>query len=89
MTRWDAFRERLARVSQASSAIRKTSEVLADAARSLEGATDEEGRAAGEAIRQATEALGAAQQRLHAALAARRLTPANREPSYGLELDHG
>ena len=89
MSRWDAFRERFSVVARATVALRKTSETLAEAGRSLEGADDAEGRAAAEAIQQATQALEAAQQRLQAALSARRLTPANREATYGLETDHG
>lgn len=89
MKRWDTFRERFSLVARATVVIRKTSEALADAGRGLEGADDVEGRAAAEAIQRATEALVAAQQRLQAALAARRLTPANRQPTYGLETDHG
>lgn len=89
MSRWDVFRERLSTVARAASALRRTSEVLSEAGRSLEGADDEEGRAAAEAIRTATAALEAAQQRLQGALAAKRLTPANREPGYGLEAHHG
>ena len=89
MSRWDVFRERFALVARATLVLRKTSEALAEAGKGLEGADDVEGRAAAEAIRQATQALAAAQQRLQAALAARRLTPANREPTHGLEADHG
>ena len=89
MSRWEAFRERFTLVARATLALRKTSEALADAGRGLEGADDAEGRAAAAAIQQATQALAAAQQRLQAALSARRLTPANREPTYGLETDHG
>lgn len=81
MSRWDAFRDRLSLVARATAVLRETSEALAEAGRGLEGAQDVEGRAAAEAIQQATQAIEAAQQRLQAALAARRLTPANREPS--------
>lgn len=89
MSRWDAFRERFTLVARATLVLRRTSEGLAEAGRGLEGAQDVEGRAAAEAIQQATQALEAAQQRLQAALAARRLTPTNREPSYGLEVHRG
>ncbi len=89
MNRWDAFRERFSAVARANLAIRKTSEALAEAGRGLAGADDVEGREAAAAIQYATEALVAAQQRLQAALGARRLTPANRQPTYGLETDHG
>ena len=89
MSRWDAFRERFTLVARATLAIRKKSEALIDAGRGFEGSTDAEGRAAAAAIQQAMQALTAAQQTLQAALAARRLTPANREPTYGLEAGHG
>ena len=89
MSRWHVFRERFALVARATLVLRKTTEALAEAGKGLEGADDVEGRAAAEAIRQATQALAAAQQRLQAALAARRLTPANREPTHRLETDHG
>lgn len=89
MSRWDAFRGRFTLVARATQVLRRTSEALAEAGRGLEGAQDVEGRAAAEAIQQATLALEAAQQRLQAALAARRLTSTNREPSYGLEVHRG
>lgn len=90
MSRWDVFRERFAVVARTTSVLRKSAEALAEAGRGLEGADDVEGRAAADAIRQATQALAAAQQRLHAALASRRLTPASREqPTSGQETDHG
>lgn len=87
MSRWDAFRERFSSVARATSVLRKTSEALTEAASSFEAADDEEGRAAAEAIRTATAALEAAQRRLQVALAAKRLTPANRE-AHGLEAHH-
>lgn len=89
MSPWDAFRERLSLVARASSALRRTSEALTEAARCFEAADDGEGRAAAEAIRSATKALEAVQQRFHAALAAKRLPPANRESARALEVHRG
>lgn len=89
MSRWNTFLTRFRVCAQAARAINGVEHDLAEAARTLEGAPDDAGREAAEALRLAEQALNLARERLQRALEAKKLTPANREASYGLELAHG
>lgn len=66
-------------------AIDATSSTLGATAREFERANDDAAREAARALRLAEAALLRARSAVQAALEAKQLTPANREPSYGLQ----
>lgn len=83
--RWSQWMGRAKVCFRVAGAIDATSSTLAATARELEGAPDDAAREAAQALRLAEEALTRARAAVQRALEARRLTPENREPSYGLQ----
>ena len=82
--RWGNYLVRARTCFRATTVIDSTSHALSDAALELEGATDSAASEACRALREAERALARARECLAFALDAKKLTPANREPSYGL-----
>ena len=82
--RWQHYLGRARTCFRAATAIDSTTHALIDAATALEGATDSAAEEAVIALHQAERALARARECLAMALEAKKLTPANREPSYGL-----
>lgn len=82
--RWQHYLVRARTCFRATTVIDSTAHALADAALSLEGATDSAAEQACVALREAERALARARECLAFAVEAKKLTPANREPAYGL-----
>lgn len=82
--RWQHYLVRARTCFRATTVIDSTAHALSDAAMALEGATDSAASEAAIALREAERALARARECLTYALEAKKLTPANREPSYGL-----
>ena len=82
--RWQNYLVRARTCFRATTVIDSTAHALSDAASALEGATDSAAAQACEALREAERALARARECLATAVDAKKLTPANREPSYGL-----
>lgn len=82
--RWQNYLVRARTCFRATTVIDSTAHALSDAAQALEGATDSAAAQACEALREAERALARARECLATAVDAKKLTPANREPSYGL-----
>ena len=82
--RWQHYLVRARTCFRATTVIDTTAHALSDAALALEGATDSAAEEACIALREAERALARARECLASALEAKKLTPANREPSYGL-----
>ena len=82
--RWQNYLVRARTCFRATTVIDSTAHALSDAAQALEGATDSAAEEAAIALREAERALSRARECLAMALEAKKLTPANREPSYGL-----
>ncbi|MDP2275587.1 MAG: hypothetical protein Q8N23_16660 [Archangium sp.] len=82
--RWQHYLVRARTCFRATTVIDSTAHAISDAAQALEGATDSAAEEACIALRDAERALARARECLAQALEAKKLTPANREPSYGL-----
>lgn len=82
--RWQHYLVRARTCFRATTVIDSTAHALSDAAMALEGATDSAAEEACQALRDAERALARARECLASAVDAKKLTPANREPSYGL-----
>ncbi len=82
--RWQNYLARARTCFRAATVIDSTAHALTDAANALEGATDSAAEEAARALREAERALARARKCLASALDAKKLTPANREPGYGL-----
>ena len=82
--RWQHYLVRARTVFRATTVIDSTAHALSDAALELEGATDSAAKQACIALREAERALARARTCLAFAVEAKKLTPANREPAYGL-----
>lgn len=82
--RWQHYLGRARTCFRAATVIDTTTRALIDAAVALEGATDHAAEEAVVALHQAERALARARECLAMALEAKKLTPANREASYGL-----
>jgi len=82
--RWQHYLVRARTCFRATTVINSTAHALSDAAMALEGATDSAAEEACIALREASRALARARECLASALDAKKLTPANREPSYGI-----
>lgn len=82
--RWQNYLVRARTCFRATTVIDSTAHALSDAALALEGATDSAAEQACQALREAERALARARQCLASAVEAKKLTPANREVSYGL-----
>ena len=82
--RWQHYLVRARTVFRATTVIDSTAHALSDAALELEGATDSAAEEACIALREAERALARARTCLAFAVEAKKLTPANREASYGL-----
>lgn len=83
--RWSNWVGRARLCFQAAGAIDATTTTLAETARELESAEDTAALEAAQALRVAEEALRRAREAVRTALQARQMTPANREPAYGLQ----
>jgi hypothetical protein len=82
--RWQHYLVRARTCFRATTVIDSTAHAISDAAMALEGATDSAAEEACIALREAERALARARECLASALEAKKLTPANREVSYGL-----
>ena len=82
--RWQHYLVRARTCFRATTVIDTTAHAISDAAEALEGATDSAAEEACIALREAERALARARECLASALDAKKLTPANREVSYGL-----
>lgn len=82
--RWQHYLVRARTCFRATTVIDSTAHALSDAALALQGSTDRAAEEACLALREAERALARARECLASALDAKKLTPANREPSYGL-----
>ena len=82
--RWKNYLARAQTCFRATTVIDSTTHALSDAAMALEGSTDSAAEEACAALRDAERALARARECLASAVNAKKLTPANREPSYGL-----
>jgi hypothetical protein len=82
--RWSTWVGRARVCFQAAGTIDATTSALESTARELETADDAAAREAALALRHAEAALRRARDAVQAALAAKQMTPANREPLYGL-----
>ncbi len=82
--RWQHYLVRARTCFRATTVIDSTAHALSDAALALQGSTDSAAEEACVALREAERALARARECLAFALDAKKLTPANREPSYGL-----
>lgn len=83
--RWSNWVGRARVCFQVAGAIDATTTTLEATAKELEGADDAAAHEAARALRLAEEALLRARAAVQAALAAKQLTPANREVAYGLQ----
>lgn len=83
-SRWNSWMGRARTCFRAATAIDASSTAVTTTVRQFEGATDELGAELVTVLREAEEALAKARDAVQAALAARKLTPQNREPVYGL-----
>lgn len=82
--RWANYVVRARTCFRATTVIDTTSQSLQEAARELAEGKDPAAEQACEALREAERALARARECLALALEAKKLTPANREPEYGL-----
>ena len=82
--RWQHYLVRARTCFRATTVIDSTAHALSDAALELEGSSDSAATQACIALREAERALARAKECLVTALEAKKLTPANREPSYGI-----
>ena len=82
--RWQNYLVRAQTCFRATTIIDSTAHALSDAALALEGASDSAAEQACQALREAERALARARECLASAVEAKKLTPANREVSYGL-----
>lgn len=82
--RWQHYLVRARTCFRATTVIDTTAHAISDAADALAGATDSAAEEACLALREAERALARARECLAFALEAKKLTPANREVSYGL-----
>jgi hypothetical protein len=83
--RWSTWMGRARACFKVAGAIDATTSTLVATAREFEAANDDAAREAASALRLAEAALIRARAAVQNALEAKRLTPANREPSYGLQ----
>jgi hypothetical protein len=83
-SRWSGWVERARVCFQIAGAIDATAPALRASMRKLEGASDTAALEAAEALRAAEAALLKARAAVRTAMEAHRLTPANREPVYGV-----
>lgn len=86
--RWANYVVRARTCFRATTVIDSTSHSLHEAAKELAAANDAAAEQACEALREAERALARARECLALALEAKKLTPANREPEYGLPSTH-
>lgn len=83
--RWSNWVGRARVCYQAAGAIDATTSTLESTAKELETADDLAAHEAAQALRVAEVALKRARDAVQAALKAKQMTPANREPVYGLQ----
>jgi len=86
--RWANYLVRAKTCFRATTVIDTTTHALHDAVKELSQGHDAAAVEATEALREAERALARARAAIAAALEAKKLTPANREPEYGLESTH-
>ena len=82
--RWANYVVRAKTCFRATTVIDSTAHALHDAVKELAAADDTAAEQACAALKEAERALANAKAALAAALEAKKLTPANREPEYGL-----
>jgi hypothetical protein len=87
--RWSSWMGRARACFRVAGAIDSTSSTLVAIAREFDAANDDAAREAACALRLAESALVRARAAVQAALEAKRLTPENREPSYGVSGSSG
>jgi hypothetical protein len=85
--RWANYVVRAKTCFRATTVIDSTTHALHDALKELSQGGDAAAVEATEALREAEKALARARACLAAALEAKKLTPANREASYGLDVE--
>lgn len=83
--RWSSWMGRARTCFKVAGAIDATTSTLVATARELDSSTDDAARDAANALRLAEAALIRARAAVQMALDAKKLTPANREASYGLQ----
>ena len=82
--RWGSWIGRARACFKVAGAIDSTTFTLIATAKEFEAANDDAAREAATALRHAEAALVRAREAVHAALQAKQMTAANREPAYGL-----
>lgn len=83
-SRWNSWMGRARTCFRAATAIDASATAVTTSVREFEGSDDELGSDLVATLREAEAALVKARDAVQAALAARKLTPQNREPVYGL-----
>ncbi|MFZ5446000.1 MAG: hypothetical protein ACOZQL_38770 [Myxococcota bacterium] len=83
-SRWNSWMGRARTCFRAATAIDASATAVTSTVREFEGANDELAGELVASLREAEAALARARDAVQAALAARKLTPQNREPVYGL-----